>query len=114
MSQLDLSKLTGLSEGAIAGYETNTIHPSKNALLKLGQVFNLDYICSDEYSKFLLSNYPKKLKKWRESEDISIRYAAKILGIGKSTYVSWENETYTISKKYYNKLVDFFVKISTI
>ncbi|WP_072723541.1 helix-turn-helix transcriptional regulator [Tepidibacter thalassicus] len=111
LSQLDLSRLTGLSEGAIHGYETNTIHPSKSALEKLGQVLNLNYICSDGYSKFLLSNYPEKLRMWRNKKNISMIKASEILGVGKSTYASWENETYSVSKNYYYKLIHFFKKL---
>lgn len=85
MSQSDLSKLTGLSGGAIQGYECDCIHPSREAIFKLGQIFDLDYICSNGYSKFLISNYPEKLKIWIKKENISIRKAAKILGIGKTT-----------------------------
>ncbi|WP_443081743.1 helix-turn-helix transcriptional regulator [Tepidibacter sp.] len=114
LSQSDLSKLTGLSEGAIQGYECDCIHPSREAIFKLGQVFDLDYICCNGYSKFLISNYPKKLKQWRKKETISTRKAATILGVGKSTYISWENETYSVSKNYYYKLIDFFNQISKI
>ncbi|CAH2213229.1 helix-turn-helix domain-containing protein [Tepidibacter aestuarii] len=55
-----------------------------------------------------------KLKLWRKKENISISKAAKSLGIGKITYVSWENETYSVSNDYYYKLIDFFNEISKI
>ncbi|WP_366510744.1 helix-turn-helix transcriptional regulator [Clostridium cochlearium] len=104
LSQEQLAKNCGLSTGAITGYEYDLINPSKDALIKLGRVIDLDYLCCDEYSKFILSNYISILKKWRKDNGLSMRKAAKILEIPPSTYISWEKGVYGISKNSYHKL----------
>ena len=104
LSQEKLAKECGLSSGAIAGYEYDTIYPSKDALIKLGKIIDLDYLCCDEYTKFILSDYVSLLKKWRKDNNLSVRKAARILGIPSSTYSSWEREIYGISKENYYKL----------
>lgn len=113
LSQKKLAKECGLSSGAIAGYEYDTIHPSKDALIKLGKIIDLKYLCCDDYSKFIISNYIEDLKSWRQKENLSIRAASKNLGIPSSTYIAWENGTYTISKDNYYKIKNKLKELAT-
>ena len=61
-------------------------------------------IHNTEYSNFINSNYIEKLQKWRFKNNLSMRKAAKILNVPKSTYIYWENNTYIISEIWFNKL----------
>lgn len=104
LSQYTLAAQTGLTRNSIDNYERDTIHPSRTALKKLITVIDKNYLCCDEYSKFILSDYPNIVKNWRIENKLSLRSAAKILGIGATTLSGWENELYTISKNNFEKL----------
>lgn len=104
LSQAEFASNCKLSRGAIANYEKDIIHPSRDALFKIGKIIDLDYLCSDNYSKFILSNYIDVLKTWRQKKCLSMRAAAKMLGVPPSTYIAWENQKYTINKDSYEKI----------
>ncbi|WP_163249315.1 helix-turn-helix domain-containing protein [Clostridium niameyense] len=104
LSQSELGNLCNLSRSAINGYELDIIFPSKKALLKLGNIIDLNYLCSNEYEKFILSDYIKLLKQWRYENKLSMRGAAKKLGVPSSSYISWEKGIYTINKENYYKI----------
>jgi len=106
LSQEQLAIKCCLSRGAIVGYEDDLIHPSQSALLALTKVINIDYLCCDDYSKFLLSDYVNRLKNWRTDNNLSMRKAAKFLDMSSSTYAAWEKGKYSISEKNYNKIKD--------
>ena len=42
LTQAELAKLTGLSQGAISQFELGKITPNAKALLNLSKVFNID------------------------------------------------------------------------
>lgn len=104
LSQYALAAQTGLTRNSIDNYERDTVHPSVTALKKLITVIDKDYLCNDEYYKFILSDYPNIIKNWRKENRLSLRSASKILEIGATTLCSWENELYTISKNNFKKL----------
>lgn len=106
LSQEQLAHRCNLSRGAIEGYETDWIYPSRNALLNLTKIIDKDYLCNDDYSKFILSDYIGKLKSWRNDNKLSMRKAAKLLNVPSSTYISWEKELYSISRNNYYKIKD--------
>ncbi|MEG1798058.1 MAG: helix-turn-helix transcriptional regulator [Clostridium sp.] len=106
-SQKSLSNIIGTTESAINNYERNTCEPSKDILKKLLNIVDKNFIISnDEYIEFLLSDYVSKLKKWRSENNLSLRAAARILGVDQSSYQSWESSTYNISRKTYYKIRD--------
>lgn len=51
-------------------------------------VHNFDYMSENE--KTAVENFPAFLNSWRETEGITQEEAAKILGISRSVYDSWE------------------------
>lgn len=104
LSEKQLSIKCNLSRGAICGYENESIYPSKQALLKLTKYIDKDYLCVDEYSKFLFSNYPKKLKEWRISNNLTLRTASKILAVSSSAIGSWEKGICSMDKENYQKI----------
>ncbi|MCY6354881.1 helix-turn-helix domain-containing protein [Clostridium sp. ZS2-4] len=82
LSQYALATKTGLTRNSIDNYERDTVHPSRAALKKLITVIDKDYLCNDEYYKFILSDYPNTIKNWRLKNKLSLRAAAEILEIG--------------------------------
>lgn len=114
LSQSDLSKVTGITRTTISEYELNNIIPSKDTLLKIGHILNLDFICCEGYSKLLICNFYLKLKYWREKNNYSIYQACKIFNIDKSSYYRWEKGVFIISRsKYYSNkaLVDSIMNL---
>lgn len=104
LSQKQLSIKCNISRGAIIGYENDSVHPSKEALIKLSKVIDLNYICVSEYSKFILSNYSNIIKNWRIKNNLTVRKAAKILNVDSTTLNRWEKGTYMVSKNNYERV----------
>ena len=103
LSQSDLSNLTNIARAAISEYELNNIIPTKETLLKIGGVLDIDYICNEGYSKLIISNFNEKLKLWRLKNNLSITKASAYFNTYKSTYYKWEKGIFNISKdKYYH------------
>ncbi|MBF8983995.1 helix-turn-helix transcriptional regulator [Lutibacter sp. B2] len=103
-TQEEFAKKIGLTRSAINNYELGITQPSREALLKLIKIIDKDYLCDDEYLKFILSDYPSIIKKWRKNHHLSLRQAGKILGISASAINSWEKQIYTIDRKSYDKV----------
>lgn len=102
LSQSDLSNLTNITRAALSEYELNNIIPTKETILKIGSVLDIDYICNEGYSKLIVSNFNKKLKLWRLKNNLSITKASTYFNTDKSTYYKWEKGIFNISKeKYY-------------
>ena len=104
LSENQISIKCNLSRGAIAGYENDSIHPSKRALIKLTTFIDKNYLCFDEYSKFLLSDYSKIIKEWRINNTLSLSAASKVLGVSSSAIGSWEKGVYSVDKENYKKI----------
>lgn len=113
LSQEELALKCDLNRTAIDRYEKDWIYPSRNSLVKLITIINKDYLCCDEYSKFILSNYISLLKDLRLKNKLSIREMSKLLNIPSSTYVSIEKGIYLISKKNYIKIKDNLKRLIT-
>lgn len=102
LSQSDLSNLTNIARAAISEYELNNIIPTKETLLKIGTVLDIDYICNEGYSKLIISNFNEKLKLWRLKNNLSIAKACNYFDTDRGTYYKWEKGIFNISKdKYY-------------
>lgn len=86
LSQYDLSKLTNITRGTISEYKVNSIIPTKETLLKIGLILDINYICNEGYSKLIISNFCNKLKLWRVKNNLSITKACKYFYTDKSTY----------------------------
>ena len=93
LSQYDLSELTGLQRGMIASYELEQFYPTIDSINKISSTLDINILCKDGYSNFLLrsNNFKYKLIKWRKENHLTKRDAAKLLGISERGYASWEN-----------------------
>ena len=79
LSQSDLSKLSSIRRSDISVYELDNTIPTKNTLIKLGKVLDLNYICNEGYSKLIISDFPNKLKLWRIKIIILLQMHVNIL-----------------------------------
>ncbi|NFG03092.1 helix-turn-helix transcriptional regulator [Clostridium sporogenes] len=106
LSQKQLSIKCNINRSTIMDYENDSVHPSKEALIKLSKVIDLNYICISGYSKFILSDYCSIIKNWRIKNKLTVREAAKVLNVDSSTLNRWEKDTYMISKGNYERIKD--------
>ncbi|NFE82324.1 helix-turn-helix transcriptional regulator [Clostridium sporogenes] len=106
LSQKQLSVKCNINRSTIMDYENNSIHPSKEALMKLSKVIDLNYICISGYSKFILSDYSSIIKNWRIKNKLTVREAAKVLNINSTTLNRWEKGIYMVSKDNYERIRD--------
>ncbi|MBF8984013.1 helix-turn-helix transcriptional regulator [Lutibacter sp. B2] len=104
LSQEEFAKKIGLTRNALNNYELGLAQLSRKALLKLLKIIDEDYLYDDVYLKFILSDYPSIIKKWRENHHLSLRQAAKISSVSSSAINSWEKQIYTIDRKSYDKV----------
>ncbi|MEG2246415.1 MAG: helix-turn-helix transcriptional regulator [Peptostreptococcaceae bacterium] len=102
LSQSDLSILSGIRRSDISIYELDSTFPTKNTLIKLGKVLDLNYICNEGYSKLIISDFSNKLKLWRIQNNYSIANACKYFYTDRSTYYKWEKGLFNISKDKYS------------
>ena len=93
LSQYGLSELTGVQRGMIASYELEQFYPTIDSINKLRSILDINILCKDGYSNFLLnsSDFKDKLINWRKENNITKRDASKLLGISERGYASWEN-----------------------
>ena len=114
LSQSDLSNLTNITRAAISEYELNNIIPTKETLLKINSVLDINYICNEGYSKLIISNFNEKLKLWRLKNNLSIAKACNYFNTDRGTYYKWEKGIFNISKdKYYQnkKIIDSILNL---
>ncbi|MGL6107315.1 helix-turn-helix transcriptional regulator [Romboutsia sp.] len=93
LSQYDLANATKMKRSMIASYELEHFYPTLESINKLRSVLDINILCKDGYSKFLLKsdNFKDKLINWREENNLTKRDAAKALGISERGYAGWEN-----------------------
>ena len=93
LSQYDLSELTGVQRGMIASYELEQFYPTIDSINKLSSILDINILCKNGYSNFLINSnsFKYKLIKWRKENNLTKRYAAKLLGVSERGYASWEN-----------------------
>ncbi|WP_207730310.1 helix-turn-helix domain-containing protein [Clostridium botulinum] len=104
LSQKQLSMKCNINDSTIMVYENDSIHPSKEALMKLSKAIYLNYICISGYSKFILSDYSNIIKNWRIINNLTLREAAKVLNVDSTTLNRWEKGTYMVSKDNYERI----------
>ncbi|MCW6110083.1 helix-turn-helix domain-containing protein [Clostridium sporogenes] len=109
LSQKQLSVKCNINRSTIMDYENYSINPSKEALMRLSKVIDLNYICISRYSKFILSDYSSIIK-----NKLTIRKVAKILNVDSTILNRWEKGTYMVSKYNYERIKDIIHKYNNI
>lgn len=93
LSQYELANKVGIKHGMIASYEIDQFYPSLDSINKLSTVLDIDILCCEGYSNFLINsiNFKDKLISWRLENNLTKRSAAKLIGISERGYAIWES-----------------------
>ena len=83
LSQYELGNQVGMQHSMIGSYERDEFCPTLESINKLGSILDINILCSEGYSKFLLesSTVKDRLFKWRLENNLTKRSASKLLGI---------------------------------
>ena len=103
LSQYELGNKVGMQHSMIGSYERDEFYPTLNSINKLGTILDINILCNEGYSKFLLnsSTFKDKLFTWRLENKLTKRGAAKLLGISERGYSLWENGSIMSITTYY-------------
>ena len=109
LSQYELGNQIGMQHSMIGSYERDEFCPTLESINKLGSILDINILCSEGYSKFLLesSTFKDKLFKWRLENNLTKKSASKLLGISERGYSLWEDGVIMSITTYYkinNKL----------
>lgn len=115
MSQHDLAVAANLQRGMISSYELDQFYPTLESINKLGSILDINFLCNEGYSKFLLKSnkFKDKLIKWRDENNLTKRDAAKAIGISERGYGDWEKGSVMSVTTYY-KFEDKLLKYNLI
>lgn len=83
LSQYELANKVSMQHSMIGSYERDEFYPTLDSINKLGTVFDVNILCCEGYSKFLLksSTFKERLFKWRLENNLTKRSSAKLLSI---------------------------------
>ena len=115
LSQYELGNKVGMKHSMIGYYEREEFYPTLDSINKLGFELNLNILCSEGYSKFLFksSTFKDSLFKWRLENNLTKRYAAKLIGISEKGYSLWEDGV-LMSIVTYSRVESNLIKYSLI
>lgn len=107
MKQSELAITIGASRGAIEDYESSSAYPSPVVIKRIAEILNkpLHYFY-DDYYKFVFSDFPKIIQKWRQDNKLSLCDAGKIIGIDYRSIRNWENGN-IMDRVYFSKIKPF-------
>lgn len=93
LSQYELGNMVGMQHSMIGSYERDEFYPTLDSIAKLGSILNVEILCSEGYSKFLMESpkFKYKLFNWRIENNLTKRTASKLIGVSERGYGSWEN-----------------------
>ena len=77
----------------IASYEIEQFYPSLDSINKLSKILDINILCCEGYSNFLINsnNFKDKLISWRLENKLTKRNASKLIGISERGYALWES-----------------------
>ena len=103
LSQYELGNKIGMQHSMIGSYERDEFYPTLDSINKLSIVLDIDILCSEGYSKFLIksSTFKDRLFKWRLENNLTKRSASKLLGISERGYSLWEDGAIMNINTYY-------------
>ncbi|QJA09071.1 helix-turn-helix transcriptional regulator [Romboutsia sp. CE17] len=93
LSQYELADAVGIQHGMIASYEIEQFYPSLDSINKLSKILDINILCCEGYSNFLINsnNFKDKLISWRLENKLTKRNASKLIGISERGYALWES-----------------------
>ncbi|MDK2585018.1 helix-turn-helix transcriptional regulator [Romboutsia sedimentorum] len=103
LSQHELGSKVCMKHSMIGSYEREEFYPILDSINKLGVILDVNILCSEGYSKFLLESYKfkDKLVIWRSENNLTKRAASKLLSISEKGYSLWEDGGIMSSTTYY-------------
>lgn len=112
-SQMELALNLGFSKiqgrYRIKDYETRNLFPPRDISIRLAKLFELNTkYFYDDYYEFLDKFECTQLVRWRDRNAYNKTYAAKLIGVTRETYVSWENGEFKPNRKVYLKCSSLF------
>jgi len=115
LSQYELGNKVGMKHSMIGSYEREEFYPNLDSINKLGTILNINILCSDGYSKFLVKshNFKDKLFKWRLENNLTKRAASKLLCISERGYSLWEDGI-IMNITTYHKVKESLIKYNII
>lgn len=104
-----------MQHSMIGSYERNEFYPTLDSISKLSTILDVNILCKEGYSKFLLesSDFKGKLFNWRLENNLTKRSASKLLGISESGYSGWECGSIMSITTYY-KIEEILIKFTII
>lgn len=111
LSQYELGNKVGMQHSMIGSYERDEFYPTLDSINKLKTILDINILCSEGYSKFLLQSptFKDKMFKWRLESNLTKRDAAKLLSISERSYSGWEAGV-IMNIKTYNKIKSNLIK----
>lgn len=104
LSQYGLGNKVGMQYSMIGSYERDEFYPTLDSINKLGNILDVNILCSEGYSKFLLESFSfkDKLFKWRLENNLTKRSASMLLCISERCYSLWEDGIVMTVTPYYD------------
>ncbi len=105
LSISEVAILCGVTNSIISGYELVRYMPTKDILAKLSSKFDMDYLCSEGYTKLIYNfdYFLDDLSSWINENNLTKEDAANKLGVSRSLLRYWFNGG-VISISTYNKI----------
>lgn len=99
----NLPNLCGVTKSVVIGYEVNRCYPTKEILDKLTDVFNINYLCKDGYTKLLLDYdlFIERLEYWIKENNLTYQEVADNLGISRGLLRFWFDGSIIRSNTYF-------------
>ena len=93
LSQYELGDKVGMQHSMIGSYERDEFYPTLDSITKLGTVLEINILCSEGYSNFLIqsSTFKDRLFIWRSENNLTKRNASKLIGVSERGYSLWED-----------------------
>ena len=115
LSQYELGNQVGMQHSMIGSYERDEFYPTLDSIKKIGKLLNINLLCNEGYSKFLLNSctFKDKLFKGRIENNLTKREASKLLCVSERGYSGWEDGV-IMSVKTYHKIKDNLIKYKLV
>ncbi|MCY6354464.1 helix-turn-helix transcriptional regulator [Clostridium sp. ZS2-4] len=107
LSQEELTRYIGVADGTMDTYEFDRAFPSPEKLKKIAECLEvpLEYFF-DGYYEFVVGDYGKKIRDWREKNKLTLKEAAMVIGVSEKTWGWWEKGVKWPDRVKYWKLID--------
>jgi len=111
LTQSDLADVLDIDVETLSKYENNKAYPSLVLVNSMSKIFNIPCeFLYDDYYNFINYPYFEKVKEIRKKSNITQQQFADSLNISRETVKRWEKAVRVVSKEYYDRIKDFYLK----